>query len=86
MVADGFDDDNVCFEAILISHPKMYWRVLVWDANGQRFVLVGGNGFQTVMAHVFPRSFSDCDLPAVTLSVLLFAVLVSFLLLRYLFF
>jgi len=54
--------------------------------NGQRYVLVGGNGFQTVMAHAFTRSISDRDLSTVTLSVIFIAVLVSFQLLRYFFF
>jgi len=54
--------------------------------NGQRYVLVGGNGFQTVMAHAFSRSISDRDLSTVTLSVIFIAVLVSFQLLRYFFF
>jgi len=30
-VVNGFVDNNVCFEAILISHPKFYRRNLGWD-------------------------------------------------------
>ena len=31
MVVDGFADNNVRFETILISHPKFYQRNLGWD-------------------------------------------------------
>jgi hypothetical protein len=31
MVVDGSDDNNICFEVILISHPKFYWRNTGWD-------------------------------------------------------
>jgi hypothetical protein len=31
MVVNGFVENNVCFEAILVSHPNFYQRSLGWD-------------------------------------------------------